>query len=55
MTKRLLLPSLTLVALSAAPRAGAQVLQGVSLFEVHCASCHAGPTDDRTPATKALR
>jgi polyvinyl alcohol dehydrogenase (cytochrome) len=55
MTIRMILPSVTLVVLSAAPLAGAQVLQGVSLFEVHCASCHAGPTDDRTPATEALR
>ena len=55
MTKRTIIPYVTLAALAVAPAADAQVLQGISLFEVHCASCHASPTDGRTPTKEALR
>jgi len=55
MTKRTIVPYVTLAALALSPDADAQVLQAISLFEVHCASCHASPTDGRTPPKEALR
>ena len=55
MTKRTIIPYVTLAALALSPDADAQVLQAISLFEVHCASCHASPTDGRTPPKEALR
>ena len=55
MTKRLLISCVTLAALAVAPDGDAQVLQVIALFETQCASCHAAPTDDRTPTKEALR
>ena len=55
MTKRAVMLCAALTACAVPSTAGAQVLQEISLFEAHCASCHASPTDDRTPTKEALR
>ena len=55
MTKRAVMLCVALTACAVPSTAGAQVLQEISLFEAHCASCHASPTDDRTPTKEALR